>query len=105
MKRSGLTSVLDPSHCFGSCLTNEEAGADVSRRDFLAHTLVGAGAVLAGAALSYAPPAMGQSTMTPDAAGDIPTAGLFQPAINPTNCRTMISGPGVVSASARPSTA
>ena len=32
-------------------------------------------------------------------------SGLFQPAMKPTNCSTMISGPGVVSASASPSTA
>lgn len=68
MKRSGLTSAVDPSCCCGSSLAGGEAGSDSSRRDFLVHTLVGAGAVLAGATLSYAPPAMGQSTMTPDAA-------------------------------------
>jgi hypothetical protein len=32
-------------------------------------------------------------------------SGLFQPVMKPTNCSTMIKGPGVVSASARPSMA
>jgi carbonic anhydrase len=66
MKRSGLVPVTATCRC-GNCLAGEE-GADLSRRGFLAQTLAGAGAALAGAALSYSPPARGQSTMTPDAA-------------------------------------
>jgi len=53
-------------------------------------------AVLPGAALATIDPMMA------------PTRGLkgpekFQPAMNPTNCTTMINGPGVVSAKPRPS--
>lgn len=67
MKRPGLKAANPPCHC-GGCLVGHEKGADLSRRGFLANTIVGATAVLAGAAVSIAPPALAQSTLTPEAA-------------------------------------
>jgi carbonic anhydrase len=66
MKHSDLNSV-DPSCRCGVGLAADE-GADLSRRGFVASTIFGAAAVMAGATVLNVPPAMAQSTLTPDAA-------------------------------------
>ena len=57
----------EPSCACGDGLTADE-GTDLSRRGFVASTIIGAAAVMAGATVLHVPPAMAQSTMTPDAA-------------------------------------
>ncbi|HJW45384.1 MAG TPA: carbonic anhydrase [Lysobacter sp.] len=65
MTRPDLNPVDPPC---GDCLVVDENGADLSRRGFLAHTIVGAAAVMAGATVLHVSPAVAQSTMTPDVA-------------------------------------
>ena len=71
MRHSDLHPVDPPCRCGGGPavdgLAVNEAGADLSRRGFLASTIVGA-AVMAGATVLHMPPAMAQSRLTPDAA-------------------------------------
>ena len=57
----------EPSCVCGDGLTADE-GTDLSRRGFVASTIIGAAAVMAGATVLHVPPAMAQSTLTPDAA-------------------------------------
>lgn len=71
MRHSDLNPV-DPSCRCGDGpavdgLAVDETGADLSRRGFLASTIVGA-AVMAGATVLHMPSAMAQSTLKPDAA-------------------------------------
>lgn len=66
MKRMDSNAGL---HCqCDSCALGEREGADLSRRGFLASTIAGTAAILAGAAILNAPPASAQSAITPDAA-------------------------------------
>ena len=67
MSRPDMNPVDPPCRC-GDCLAVDKNGADLSRRGFLANTIVGAAAVMAGATVLPVTPAMAQSTMTPDAA-------------------------------------
>jgi len=65
--RPDLNPVGPSCHC-GDGLPAAENGADLSRRGFVANAIFGAAAVMAGATVLHVPPAMAQSTLTPDAA-------------------------------------
>jgi len=67
MRHRDLNHVGPSCHCRDG-LTAAENGADLSRRGFVASTIFGAAAVMAGATVLHVPPAMAQSTLTPDAA-------------------------------------
>ena len=65
MRHPDLNQVDPSCHCGDGLAV--ETGADLSRRGFLASTIVGA-AVMAGATVLHVPPVMAQSTLNPDAA-------------------------------------
>lgn len=67
MMRPDSNPVGLPCRC-GDCPIGDEKGADPSRRDFLANTIFGAAAIMAGATFVDVPLAVAQSTLTPDAA-------------------------------------